>query len=144
MSASPTLVPDPTVMVVQAGIFLTAIYTVNKLYLQPYLKLRGTRDDATSGLVERSNRLSETNEKLMSKIDLEIAEAKTKAKNQAKTIREEAKSRREGIVIEAEKAASLFTKAASTELTKKIAEEESKLAGKLSEITDAMLQKVLH
>jgi len=43
------LVPNPTLLVVQGGVFLTNIWLINKLILKPYLKLKEARDRLTIG-----------------------------------------------------------------------------------------------
>ncbi|MDD9950548.1 MAG: hypothetical protein OXT67_03190 [Zetaproteobacteria bacterium] len=43
------LVPNPTIVMAQLGIFSAALVVVNKLYVAPYLKLRSARESRTEG-----------------------------------------------------------------------------------------------
>jgi hypothetical protein len=44
------LAPDISVMLVQGGVFLSAIYAVNKLYLEPFKRYKQVQKDNTEGV----------------------------------------------------------------------------------------------
>ena len=51
-----SLVPNPTLLVVQTGIFLNNVWLVNTLILKPYQKLKAARDQDTVGNQDEARR----------------------------------------------------------------------------------------
>lgn len=98
MSGAFELVPNPTILVVQTGMFFVAAGVVKKLYVEPYLKLKARRDEQTS--------LSS----LTGSLTLDEFEAK---KNQIK-------SRLNSVRIKAQEAMEIVKKSAEVEREKMI------------------------
>ena len=65
--SSLNLVPNPTIMAIQAGLFVANFVAVKKLLLEPYLKVYDQRQDLTVGNKTEAIKILEENESTMSK-----------------------------------------------------------------------------
>ena len=100
-----SLIPNPTVIVVQAGIFLSNMFVVKKLILDPYLKVRAARDQSTGGSQEDAQKIIATSRKLDEAITAKMREAQKIAASTREKIKTEANQNKASIIAAAEDAA---------------------------------------
>ena len=55
------LVPNPTVLAVQAGVFMANIFVIKKLWLDPYLRVYEKRQANTTGSQTDAEKISKEN-----------------------------------------------------------------------------------
>ena len=96
------LVPNPTVLAIQTGIFLTALVVVKKLFLTPYLRIKERSEKATTGSQSAAASTTSENSNLGAKIEARLAEAAAQARQQAQTIKTKALHERDTYVTAAE------------------------------------------
>lgn len=103
MSKDFSIIPDPTLVALQASIFLTNIYVCKKLFVEPFLALKDSRDSAISrGFSEAElmgKRAKETERVIKEKEESFRSEMKLKKQE----IIASAKRQREKMVSEAKK-----------------------------------------
>ena len=76
------LIPDASVVATNIALFLLLIYPVNRLLVQPLLRVLDEREARTSGALEQSRRL--VDEARASRVDLEIRLSEARTRSQAR------------------------------------------------------------
>lgn len=142
--SSLNLTPDPILMGVQAGIFLTNMYIVKKLMLDPYMKLRMARDAKTGGSQSAAQALLDK----AANMDLVITEKMRDAHKSAATVREKIKSvataKRTELLAQAETAAKKEQSEIQRAIATNLAEERSKKEQTIQQITAEFIQLATH
>ena len=80
------LIPDPGVVATNVALFLLLIYPVNRLLVQPLLRVLDEREARTSGALEQSRQLGD--EARATRVDLEarLSEARTRSQSRRSAI----------------------------------------------------------
>ena len=96
--ASLDLSPNPTVMMVQAGLFLVNFVAVKKLILEPYLKVADAREKLTSGDQAEAAAVLEKSDSGMRQVSEKLEAARDEARNRAQEILSIALTQRDELV----------------------------------------------
>ena len=138
------LSPTPAVILVQAGLFLASVYSVKRLFVEPYLRLKDKRDHATISQKAKAQELVLQNEELASTVHAKFESAKDQVHAQVAEIREEMKSKREELLGVADsKAREMLTKV-RVEIAAVLDEERKKMSASIPKLTEQLYQKTLN
>ena len=136
------LTPDPIVLGAQAAIFLTNMFVVKKLILEPYLSVRLRRENATGGNQAVATKLSDEAKALEVKITERMRDAHKEAAVKREQIKADAGTTRTAILKEAEN----FCKGEQQKIEKEIAanltEERSKKDETIKSLAQAFFAQV--
>lgn len=141
--AALNLTPDAGLVLTQAGLFLTNLYVVKKLMLDPYLKLKDKRYQLTLGGQKEAQEASQDVAAKTKLIDSKIAEAM----GQAKLFREERKAQAQAKQLEMVDGAKAESKkkveAVGAQVSAALEEELKKIPALVKSTTDEMFSAVL-
>lgn len=141
--SSLNLSPNPTVMLVQTGIFLANFVAIKKLFLDPYLTLADKRQELTVGNQRDAQVLEQKNEETLRILASKIDQARDEAALTRTQVTTEANSKRDAILSEAELEAKRTIEEMRVQIREELAEERSKLPGIVQELTEAMYQRTV-
>lgn len=130
------LIPDPTVLAVQAGIFLVGIAVVKKLMLEPYLSVRSRREALTTGSQADAKKALAEALLVTEKITGQINEASAQARAEKEVIREKAINTRNDILGAANAEAKAIIERVVERIQGEVAEETQKIPANVSRLTD--------
>ncbi len=99
------LFPEPTVLAVEAGVFLVNMAIIKKFMVDPYLKLKDKRDAATTGSKEGAAAALEKCESISAAIAKAIHAANDDARGIKEKIQVDASQKRDALVAAATKEA---------------------------------------
>jgi F0F1-type ATP synthase membrane subunit b/b' len=140
MAATPTLVPDPTVIAVQGVIFLTAVVLVKKLMLDPYERLRVLRSQQTTGSSDAAKGLAQRNAEIQFSIEKALNETIAAAKSSAEAVRNKFQSERDRIIKDAETGTVRQTETAVNQLQKELEAQENKISEEAARLTKQIVE----
>lgn len=141
--ASLNLVPNPSVMIVQTGIFLANFVIIKKLFLEPYLKVSDKRAAVTTGGVKDADSIVKSNLESQARIDSKMSDVRDEAAKLRQLAQSEAQKEATSIVSAAEVDARLTVSAVREEIQQNSAEERQKIPAIVEELTGTVFQKVL-
>jgi F-type H+-transporting ATPase subunit b len=141
--ASLNLVPDPEVLVVQAGVFLVALGVVKKLYVEPYLKVRERREAATIGSKDEAAQTLVECAKISNQIEARLAAAAVEAKAARETVKVAALERQAAIMATATAEANATVAAVEQQIQRELAGELAKIPAVVSQLTDEVYKLAL-
>lgn len=141
--ASLNLVPDPEVLVVQAGIFLVALGVVKKLFVEPYLKVRERREAATVGSKDEAARALVECDTLSSQIEDRLTGTALEAKAARAKVNAAALGKRDGIVATATTEANAIVAAVERQIQAELAGELAKVPAVVAQLTDEVYKLAL-
>jgi F0F1-type ATP synthase membrane subunit b/b' len=101
MAGAFELVPNPTILVVQTGMFFAAAGVVKKLYVDPYLKLKAKRDEKTSIANIKGSLTVDEFESKKNNIKSKLNETRQKASQAMDSVKKSAELEREKILAAA-------------------------------------------
>lgn len=134
--ASLNLIPNPSVLAVQAGVFMANVVVVKKLFVDPYLKVRDARDNATQGSKEEADRLYSKSETLAEEIQQKITQASAEARQTREGIRQDAIAKRRKIMQEAESEARQKVDEVEQRIKSELAEQQKRIPEIVGQLTD--------
>jgi F0F1-type ATP synthase membrane subunit b/b' len=138
------LVPNPTILAIQSGIFFTAIYTVKKLYLDPYLKLKEKRLNATVGNQQSAAQLLADNHKKLEQITASVKKGVHTAMETSEAIRKTSSAEKDKILQEADKAAKQSLDEIRTEISSELKTEKTKLPDVVKQLTEQVYAQTVN
>ena len=141
--ASLNLVPNPPVLIVQAGIFLANLAIIKKLYVDPYLTVRDRRDALTLGNKDAAAAALQEAEATQQKIAHVLAGAVDAAKKSRETVRLAAIEKRNGILGLAEAEAKAVVQAVEKQIQAELAAEKAKVPAIVAALTQEVYQLAL-
>ena len=136
------LVPNPTLLVVQGGMFLTNIWLINKLILRPYLKLKEARDRLTIGNQDATRSVREEIELKSKTIKERLDKALDDARLTLNAARQEAEKQQEQMVNLAQENLERDLEHFRTGLKITLLEERSKTAKVVEDISQEIYKKL--
>jgi len=142
--ASLNLIPNPAVMAAQAGIFLTSMFVIKKLMLDPYLTVRAKRESLTTGSQADAKQALAESDRIATDLALRIRTTAESAKSEKEVVRQAALVKRQAIVENAEKEASKTVADAASRIAKDLADERAKVPAIVKSITDQIYSVVLN
>jgi F0F1-type ATP synthase membrane subunit b/b' len=135
MSSGLNLSPNITVIAIQAGIFLTNMFVVKKLMLEPYLRVRDARMKKTGGSQDDAQSLRSKALELDGQIASKMKEAHRQASEVREKIKSEAITKRNLLIAEAEKSAKEEQSKLLKDIQANLTEERTKLAATVDELS---------
>jgi len=141
--AALNLVPDPEVLVVQAGIFLVALGVVKKLYVEPYLKVRERRLAATVGSKDEATKALGECDTIAQGIEQRLSGAASEAKAARETVRNAANLRRDELIAAATAEANAAVAAVEKDIQGELARERAKVPAVVAQLTDEVYSLAL-
>lgn len=141
--ASLNLVPNPPVLVVQAGIFLASLAIVKKLYVDPYLAVRDRRDALTLGNKDAAAAALTQAEAVQQKVADVLSSAADTAKKSREASRAGAIEKRNAILSAAEAAAKSEVNAVEKTIHGELAAEKAKIPAIVAALTQEVYQLAL-
>jgi F0F1-type ATP synthase membrane subunit b/b' len=137
------LKPDPIVLGVQAVIFLTNMFIVKKLMLEPYLSIRSRRDAQTGGSQDAAQKLQSEAEALEAKITDRMRTAHKEATVVREGIKKEALDKRAAILAKAESEAKAEQARIESALATNLKEERARQDQSIKTIADQFFAQVI-
>jgi len=139
-----SLVPNPTLLVVQTGIFLTNVWLVNTLILKPYQKLKAARDQATVGNQDEARRTLQEVTTISEAIKQKTTAALEQARQSIKSARDQAQNQQAQLTAAANAESQTFLDGFRTDLKTNLASERAKSNEILGTLSDEIFKKLLN
>ncbi len=105
--ASLDLRPDLNLMLVQAAVFATNLYVVNRFFVAPYLRLKDARAKETDGVKEKALRFEKEASSLERDINQRLKETLLEAAEIRAKIKEKAEQEHTSVILQARKASEI-------------------------------------
>ena len=140
MAVKLDLVPDPITLVIQGVMFMIGYVIIDKLMLQPYLKLRGKREALTSGRQDDATQALQQVEQLSSDITKRITSVVDEERKKREEIRSKAVAEREQLLGAAETAARAEVNSVTTKIQARLAEEKAKVPNVVAQLTNDVFE----
>ncbi len=139
-----SLVPNPTLLVVQTGIFMTNVWLVNTLILKPYQKLKAARDQDTVGNQDEARRTLKEVAAISETIKQKTSAALERARSTIKSAREQAQKQQNQITATATEESQSFLDSFRTDLKSNLSSERAKSKEILGPLSDEIFKKLLN
>jgi F0F1-type ATP synthase membrane subunit b/b' len=139
-----SLAPNPTLLVVQTGIFLTNVWLVNTLILKPYQKLKAARDQATVGNQDEARRTLQEVTTISEAIKQKTTAALEQARQSIKSARDQAQNQQAQLTAAASAESQTFLDGFRTDLKTNLASERAKSKEILGTLSDEIFKKLLN
>ena len=124
------LVPNPTVLAVQAGVFLTNLVVVKKLFVEPYLSVRDRRDALTVGSKDEAQKFLAESERIALELQARIQTAAEEAKKEREKSREAAMVKRQAALAAASADAKKLIEQVEKQIQQDLTDEKAKEIGR--------------
>ena len=141
--SSLNLVPNPTVMLVQTGLFLANFVVVKKLILEPYLSVYDKQQSKTVGNQAEAEALAKESIALEKQIDASIDEVKNRLSSTRESTLADIQKQRDAIVAAAEAKSSATIDAMRKEIQEVVAAERTKIPATVEEMSELVVNRVL-
>ena len=138
------LVPNPTLLVVQTGVFITNVWLINTLILKPYQKLKDARDQATVGNQDEAHRILKNIASMSAAIKQKTAEALEQARESIKSARDQAHKQQQQIVSAATDEAQKTLEGFRDELKRNLNAERERSKEIFGALSDELYKKLLN
>jgi len=142
--SSLNLVPNPTVLLVQAGVFLANAYVAKKMIIEPYLDVYKRRHGVTKGSQDLAVRLENENKAAVLGITARIQDAATAANKVREQIISEARQEKAKIIGQAEQEAKGYLDTMMKDIQGQFAVERAKITDIVSAISTEVYEKTLN
>jgi F0F1-type ATP synthase membrane subunit b/b' len=137
------LTPNPAVMLAQAGVLITTIVVVKKLYVEPYLRVRSKRESLTAGNKSQAEEILKKNADLTMQITSKISAAHSENQNVRQELMNKASQGRQRIVEEAERVARKSVEDARSQIKQDLAAAQSTLPDIVRQVANTVYQEAL-
>lgn len=139
----PQLIDIDHTVFIQLGIFLLALFILNKLLWQPYLRVRTERVARVEGYREEAAKLETDAQHRLSRADAALAEARRVGAGERAVARAEAQAREQTLLAEANAAAQRKLADARARLAATVEAERKKLEADSSAVATSAARKIL-
>ncbi len=133
------LSPDVTLIGIQASLFLSNVFIVKKLMLEPYLKVRDEREKKTQGHEGTAERLMKEADSMDRAIADKLRVAHQKASQRSNQIKSDAMSQRTALIAKAETEAKAAQVALLSEIKTNLAEESARKSEAIAAIKKELM-----
>ena len=133
---------DGTVLL-NLGLFLIALFVLNKLLWQPYLRVRGERTSRIEGYKEDAKRLEADAAARLAKVEAKLAEARRAGSFERARVRTAAQAREQEVIRLAQASAQEALAAARARVDEALAKERANLAARAQALGQEAAEKVL-
>lgn len=137
------LIPNIYIMAIQLVVFLINIYIVKVFILEPFLRLKARRDEATSLLKNKTHLLAEENKKSISDIELAIQEVREYNRNVMETAKNKQQTENQNQIMQIKEEANARLAAFKQELEAQVKEQQSKVQSTVRELSKELHSKLL-
>ncbi len=141
--SSLNLSPNPVIMAATAGVFIANLIAVKKLLLEPYLKVRDQRINATFGNQAAAEQLEVENTRATEKIRDRIATASLEARNFRDSSLATAKQKRDELLAAASKEATDVVAAMRGDLVKELAEQRQAVPAIVQQLSRQFVDRLI-
>lgn len=141
--SSLNLVPNPTVMAVQAGIFLANFVVAKKLILEPYLRVHRQRTKLTDGSKAEAADIIKKNDETAVEIKQQIKSATQEAEEIRSELTNKASEAKRRLISEAEETARNALEEAERVVSESLSTEKAKIPSMIKELSETIVQQVL-
>lgn len=138
------LVPNPTVLVVQTGIFLANLIIVKKFIVEPYVALRDKRAAMTTGQQTEAVKILAQCDVMTQTITASVQTAISDSSKVAQGILVEAQKKKDAILKSAEEKAKSAIEAAKSEIAATLQQERSKVPEVVRKLADEIYTAAMH
>ena len=142
--SSLNLLPNVSVMAVQAGIFVSAVVTVKKLFLEPYQQVTEKRELLTVGNKKGAEELTKNCQEISSEIQKKISLVTDEIKSMREKSLHQAISKRDQILEAAEKTAKDTVQSSKESILSALADEKSKIPAITEALSGQLFEKTIH
>ncbi len=141
--SSLNLEPNPTIMAVQAGLFVMNFVAVKKLFLDPYLKVYDKRQNLTVGSQSEAKELASKNETVFSQIQSTLQEANEEAGKIRDNVNRIALEKRSELVSQAEVEAKNLVSKIESEIAEVKSEERPKIPQIIEQLSESIFTQII-
>lgn len=142
-AASEDLLSVNYTVFIQVIIFIAAIFILNTLVFQPFLKLMDRRDRLTKGTMEEARELEARVKAIIEEYEARLADARTHAQEERSRIVKEAQDAATGIVSKAREETSSLIDEAKKKLEAEAESIKQKLGGDVETLAKEISSKIL-
>lgn len=141
--SSLNLVPNPSVMLVQVGLFVSSFVIIKKLFLEPYLKVSDQREALTKGSVKDAASIIKANECSQIQIDGKLSQMRDESAKLRESAHTAAQQEALSIVSAAESDSKSAVEAIKKGIEIELQEERVKIPRIVEDLTASMFKQVL-
>jgi F0F1-type ATP synthase membrane subunit b/b' len=141
--SSLNLNPNPTIMIVEAGIFLLNFVAVKKLFLDPFLKVQDQRFRLTEGSQHEAEKIQKDNHSKAELIHQRLSGAANESRVQRDKTIASANGQRDEVISKASAEASSIIENMRQELSRELASERGKIPQLVQTLTRDFVQKLV-
>ena len=138
------LTPHIPAVAAQAGIFLSAVFVVKKLMLEPYLEVQAKREKNTVGNKAAASDIQKENEKMVQDIVERQEAAGRESRKLSTSIIQQAREKKDSILAAASKEAVDLVESVREKVDAGLEEERNRIPQFVSELTQVVYQKTLN
>lgn len=141
--AALNLVPNPSVLIVQVGVFLVNMAVVKKLFVEPYLVVRERREALTVGSKDEATRALAECETITQAIEARIVATATEAKKERERLRNAALEKRAAVLAAANAETQKTVEAVEQQIRQDLVAERAKVPSIVASLTDEVYKLAL-
>ena len=121
------LTPNPSILLIQLGLFLANLFVIKKLILQPYLELRTKREAMTKGNAGVAQKLTQEAAQKAKQIDDQLIAMRTDIATHATKLKNDTTAKARETIRNAEQEAKKFITENERVISEQVRAEETKL-----------------
>lgn len=141
--SSLNLVPNPTIMVIEAGIFLANFFVVKKFLLEPYLKVHSERVRLTEGSQTHAEHLQQESSQAVDQIQARLQEVGSEARGLREQALSSAKQKRDELVAHATEEANRVVSSMRQELSRELEEQRRRVPELVRNLSQQLVDKIV-
>lgn len=143
LAAEDVLTLDPKILVIQAVIFIAAIFILHSLLFKPLLGLVEKRDELTTGKKMEAEELREKAENLIEEYKQKIQQAREQAMEERNKIRREAQQAADKMITEAREESQARLDEAKARLGRETEDIKAKIKPDIEALAREMASRIL-
>lgn len=133
----------PKWLLVLMANFIILLFLLNEILYKPLLKIFKERDDATKGSLKAAQEMHSRKDEGMARLNKEIAEARTKAKDAFESLRTEGLGGQRESLSAAEAKAAAMLQQAREELKAEVEKARQSLRADVEKFSDEIVRKMV-
>lgn len=142
--ATLNLIPNPSVLGAQIGVFLVNYVAVKKLFVEPYLAVRARRAALTLGSQDEAHRALAQSDKITKAIDEKFLACAAEAKSVRESLKERAQVERDRLLASAESAAKAEIASVESKIREELATERARIPEVMKSLSDQLYHLALN
>ncbi len=141
--SSLNLVPNPTIMVIQAGLFLANFFVVKKFLLEPYLKVHSERVKLTEGSQQQAEHLQQESSQAVDRIHARLQEVGVETRSLREQTIATARIKRDDLVSRATEEANRVVASMRQELSRELEEQRRLVPDLVRSLSQQLVDKIV-